>query len=684
MKILRVLWCTTLVGLNLHAQTAPTLLAPDENTIFALGADPASGTLTDRAGKVEKLMAEGSVVEDAVAGPCFEFPSESKGGIVIPDDGLFDFSQGMTLEAWIRLETPPQKDATFALKVGSFSWSLDKARLTAAWQVFPRAEIFTTTPTQYPYYSFGMEAMNGLYDVPLHEWVRLTISYDTSLGCVTTMINGMVDRRRYRAGGPEPLQCDPKKPLTVLAGLGGCRVAGVKCSSGRPSLVPPGMEVWLNALPYRGQMMITMDHIDPLLPLPIEVAISAEKASGAAATLRRLRLDSHARRDLVFDTPEWPNSIHSFTVSAAAGGTQCFQKTLRASNVKPAGRTQVHADHSISRDGRKLFPILAYHAMPEDYALLTELGFNIIHNDFNLSQAHGHRGEAREKALLECLEAAAKHQLFLIPSANSVFGNLNALALAKNHPATLLWYHADEPWGDIARLQDSYNAIKMLEPHLPLFIVQNNPGRLQETAVAADILAMDPYPIPNVSLRSVASSTKASIRAVADQKPVWMVLPQYETKLPTLEELRSMLWLALASGANGLGIYAWDDRVRDVKKGTYSGWYTREHPEHLAILRTALAEVRAYETVLLAPRAERQPETSQNPAIHTFLRQDGGKCWLIIANDSRRAEEGEINLGAHLATKARSLFGAGEDLLILGGKTRLRVPALGVGVFELE
>ena len=684
MKIKTAVWCAVLASLNLHAEPAPSPFAIDERTVFALAADFVSGALTDRTGKVKKLTAEGRVVEDAVAGPCFEFSGENKHGIAIQDHGAFDFSEGMTLDAWIRLETPPEKSGTFALKVGSFAWSLDKRRLTAAWQVFPRAEIFTTTSTQYPYYSFGMEAMNGLYDIPVREWVRLTISYDTALGCVTTLINGMVDRRRYRAGGPEPLQCDPKSALTLLSGLAGCRVAGVKLSSGRPTLLPPGMEVWLNALPYRGQMMLTLDHMDSRLSLPMEVAITVEKPSGSASTLKRLLLDSHARRDLIFDTPEWPNSIHSFTVSAAAGGTQFFQRTLRASNVKPAGRTLLHADHSISRDGKKFFPLLAYHAMPEDYPMLAELGFNIVHNDFNLSQAHGHRGEAREKALLACLDAAAKNHIFLIPSANSVFGNLSSIGLAKNHPATLLWYHADEPWGDIGRLQDSYNAIKMLEPHLPLFVVQNNPGRLQDTATAADILAMDPYPIPNVSLRSVASATKASIRAVADQKPVWTVLPQYESKLPTLDELRCMLWLALASGANGLGIYAWDDRVRDSKSGTYSGWYTREHPEHVAILRTALAEVRSHEAVWIAQKADRQPEPVQNPAIHSFLRQAGGKRWLILANDSRRAEEGVLDLGAAVEAKARSLIGGNGDLLFVGGKTRLQMPALGVGLYELE
>ena len=675
LKTLLILLAVT----TLHAEVKPTPLAVDDHTVFLLEANTA-GAFVDRVGKVQPVIADGGVVQDAVAGPCLQLGAENKSGIVIKDGGVFDFARGFTLDAWIRLDAPPVKPATFALKVGSVDWSLDTGKLSSVWQVFPRADIFTTTPTQYNYYSFGMEAMNGLVDLPVREWTRLTISYDTALGAFTTLVNGMVDRRRYRAGGPEPLQCEAKNALILLSGVKNCRVASLKLSTGTPTVVAPSMEAWLNALPYRGQAMITLDHIDPRLPLPIEVNIITEKASGAATTLQRLSLDTHARRDLVFDMPSWVNSIHTFTINAAARGQQCFNRTLRMSNVKPAGRTMLHEDHSLSRDGRKFFPLMVYHAMPDDFPLLAELGFNLIHNDFNLSQAHSHRGAALDKALLECLNAAEKNHLFMLPAANSAFGNLGVIPLAKNHPALLMWYHADEPWGDIARLHDSYNTIKMIEPDLPLLIVQNNPARLQDTAVAADILAMDPYPIPNVSLRSVADATKACIRAVADRKPVWTVLPQYGAKIPTLEELRCMAWLALASGANGLGIYAWDDRTRDPKTNEYKGWHTREHPEQIENLRIVLREIHEHESILIAPKAAQQPAPMSNPALHALIREANGKRWLILANDSRRQEEATMDLDDANASTARSLVKGNADLTFANGKTRVQVPALGVGI----
>lgn len=673
---------TVLAVTTLHAEVKPTPFAVDDHTVFLLEAN-AAGVFVDRVGKVQPVIADGSVVQDAVAGACLQLGAENKNGIVIRDGGVFDFSRGFTLDAWIRLDAPPAKPATFALKVGSFDWSLDAGKLSSVWQVFPRADIFTTTPTQYNYYSFGMEAMNGLVDLPVREWTRLTISYDTALGAFTTLVDGMVDRRRYRAGGPEPLQCGAKNALILLSGVKNCRVASIKLSAGTPTVVAPSMEAWLNALPYRGQAMITLDHIDPRLPLPIEVTIVTEKASGSASTLQRLSLDSHARRDLVFDMPSWTNSIHTFTINAAAGGQQCFSRTLRMSNVKPAGRTMLHEDHSLSRDGRKFFPLMVYHAMPDDFPLLAELGFNLIHNDFNLSQAHGHRGEARDKALLECLDAAEKNHLFMLPSANSTFGNLGVIPLAKNHPALLMWYHADEPWGDIARLHDSYNTIKMLEPDLPLLIVQNNAARLQDTAVAADILAMDPYPIPNVSLRSVADATTACIRAVADRKPVWTVIPQYASKIPTLEELRCMAWLALASGANGLGFYAWDDRTRDPKTNDNKGWHTREHPEQIENLRIVLREIHEHESILIAPKAAQQPAPMSNPALHALIREANGKRWLILANDSRREEEAVLDLSSTKTSQATSLIKDHPSLSFASGKTTLKLPPLGVGIYEL-
>ena len=262
--------------------------------------------------------------------------------------------------------------------------------------------------------------------------------------------------------------------------------------------------------------------------------------------------------------------------------------------------------------------------------------------------------------------------------------NLHTLAAAKDHPATLLWYGDDEPWGDITRLHESYNTIKLLDPHLPVLIVQNNYSRLQDTAPAADILATDPYPVPNVSLRAVADATQSATRAVAGRKPVWTVLPQYGGKVPTREELRCMAWVAIASGANGLGFFAWDERARDPQTGALKGWFTPEHPEQIEDLRAVLEELRSLEPVLLAPPAAQKPTMQPaNPALHALIKEADGKRWLILANDSRRAEAAELLLPGDGKGAVKSLIGGVPELMIRDGNAAIQVPPLGVAVYQL-
>ncbi len=361
-------------------------VAAEPRVLFNIEADAAKGALLDRTGSYS-VAAKDSVVErDERFGACARL---GESGIAVRDDGRMRFEGGMTLEAWVRFAgPPPEKGAMLAVKVGSFAFDLQKGKLNTAWMVFPTEEIFTTAPQQFKYYPVGGDTINGLMNVPVGRWTRLTASYDEALGVVTTLIDGIVDRRRYRYRGSERLQGDGKSPLMLLSGCKGARVAGIKLTSGPPDVLPPAMEAYLNPLPDRGQVMITLDHIDHRLPLPIEVAVVAEKPSGQASTLQTLTLDSHARRDVVFDASTWLNSLHTYTVSAAAGGRQFFSRSLRLANTKPAGRARIHEDLTLSRDGRRFFPLLMYHAMPEDYPRMAELGVNLVLNDFCLNRAH--------------------------------------------------------------------------------------------------------------------------------------------------------------------------------------------------------------------------------------------------------------------------------------------------------
>jgi hypothetical protein len=411
-----------------------------------------------------------------------------------------------------------------------------------------------------------------------------------------------------------------------------------------------------------------------------------EKASGSAETVRTFTLDSHARKEMFLDAPTWKNSLHTITVNATAAGRAVFSKNFRVANVKPSGATMIRADRTISKDGKAFFPLLVYHALPDDFPQLARLGFNVVFNDFNLNQRAWSDPAGYSALLTQSLDAAQKANLFLITATNSTFNKLHTIPVAKAHPAMLLWYGADEPWGDLTRLAESYNTIKMLEPNLPVLIIQNNYSRLQDTAPGADILATDPYPVPNVSLRAVVDATESSIRAVAGQKPVWTIIPQYTGKIPTRGELRCMAWLAIASGANGLGFFDWDERTVDPKTKALKGWYTKEHPEQVEDLRSVLAELRAFESVLLAPNAAQQPVMKPaNLALHALLKEANGKRHLIIANDSRRTEETTLTLVGVTDATARCLGdgGSNANLQIRNGELRISLPPLGVAVYEL-
>lgn len=662
-------------------------LDADTNTVFLLRVDAAKKTLGDRTGRFAPVMSGGAVIEDETFGACLRLGDGDKNGITLKDDGKVDFKGGLTLDAWICLEDSPEKGTSFALKVGSFSWDIAKGKLSTAWLVFPSEAIFTTMPAQFKYFPVGGDMINGLMNVPLKKWTRLTMAYDESLGAVTTLIDGMTDRHRYRYRGPERLQCDGRSAITLLQGFKNCRVGAVRLNTGRPRLAPPSLEVYVNQLPFQNRMMLTFDHVDRDLPLPIEVAVVWEKASGEAVTLQMLTLDSHAKKDVLLDLPAWKNSLHTIMVNATAEGRPVFAKNFRIASVKPAGAITIGEDHALAKDGKRFFPLMVYHAMPEDFPQLAELGFNVLLNNFNLRQHAGNDESAYSTLLTQSLASAKTNNLLLWVVANSDYNSLFAIPVAKRDAALLGWYGADEPWGDLTRLTESYNTIKMLEPDKPVLIVQNNYSRLQETAMGADIVGVDPYPIPNLSLRAVVDATHAAIRSVSGRKPVWTILPQYESKIPTREELRCMAWLAIIAGADGVGFFDWDERTRDAKTGAMKGWYTKEHPEQVENLRAVLKELRALEHVLLAPGATQHPTLNPaNPAIHAAVKETEGQRYLLVASDSRREEEASLRIEHVREAIARNLCDGGDSksLLISNGEMLLKMPPLGVAVYQID
>ncbi len=662
-------------------------LEPGGHLLFVLQMDRLNRVLLDGTGQFKPIVKGGTVMDDPEWGPCLRFGDGDGNGLTVPDEGKLSFEDGLLLEAWIYLEEPPPAKTTpIALKAGSFSWELAKGKLNTSWLVFPSQPIFTTTPAQFKYFPVGGDTINGFMQIPVRKWVRLTMAYDEPIGVVTTRIDGMPDRQRYRYRGPERLQTDGHSPLELLQGFKNCRLFAVRLSRGRPHLNPPSLEAYVQPLPYQDHLLVTLDHIDPALPLPIEVTVVGEKASGEAATLQKFSLDSRTKNDVLLDLPTWKNSLHTITVNATAEGRSIYSKNFRIANVKPAGPIRIEVDRTLSKDGKKFFPLMVYHAMPEDFPLLAELGFNVLLNNFNLRQHTGTDPAAYSARLRESLDAAEKNHLLLWVAANSDYNQLFTIPVAKAHPALLGWYGADEPWGDLSRLVESYNTLKMLAPDQPVLIIQNNYSRLQETALGADIIGTDPYPIPNVSLRHVVDATEAAVRAVSGRKPVWTILPQYLGKIPTREELRCMVWLAIISGADGVGLFDWDERLKDRETGVLSGWHTTEHSEQVENVRVVLKELHALEPLLLSPKAAKQPRLLRaNAAVHALTKETEGKRYLLLASDSRREEEDTVMLEGWGDGEARPLTEgtAPAKLRLEQGALPIKLPPLGVAIYEL-
>ncbi len=668
----------------------PPVLTPDTQTVFLLQAEAGSGALVDRTGVFKPAVKNGRVIEDTAWGSVLHLDGGAGGGIRIPDDGRIDFTGGMTFEVWARFNTPmPAKGGLLAIKNGTLCWTLTaEHKLNNNWLLFPTVPVYTNKLGQYDYYPVGGNMFNGLMNVETQRWVHLAIAYDQSRSAIYTWIDGWPDRWRYTLREGQPIVTRTNQALQLFQGIADCDVAAVRLSRGFRAAGPaPALEVYMNQLPYEHKLMFTFDHIDPRLAFPLEATFVCEWPHGDARRVRREILSGPERREVVLEPSGWRNTLHTWSVQVRdARGVPVASHRGRVANARAAADSPVRigADRTLVVDGKPLFPLVLYHAQPEDFPLVASLGFNVLCNGFNLQSRRGRDRKTRpdmQTLLLESAAAAQTNGLRYMAAANTPFNNLAHIPTLKDHPALALWYAFDEPWGDLTKLQESYNVIKLLAPNQPVVIVQNNFTRLQETAQGADILGCDPYPVPNVSLRSVADATRATVQAVAGRKPAWTVIPQYETKVPTLRELRCMAYLALTAGANGLGLYAWDDRDRDGK-----GWYTGDHPEAVETLRVVFNELRDLSPILLATNASRRVTfTPANPALHGAVKEAGGRRYLLLANDSRRAEQGALEVEGVADAVAKPLFDGGDRLAprFEKGSAAIELPALAAAIFEI-
>ncbi len=148
----------------------------------------------------------------------------------------------------------------------------------------------------------------------------------------------------------------------------------------------------------------------------------------------------------------------------------------------------------------------------------------------------------------------------------------------KNHPALGLWKNFDEAWWSgisVSNLLNGYVVIKQEDTNHP--VVQTHAPRgtvtnLQPYNVAADILALDIYPVTSSNYASNPPITNTQVSQVGDwtqvlsqvangQKEYWLIEqiafsgttpPAHTLVFPTFQQSRFMAYQAINNGARGL------------------------------------------------------------------------------------------------------------------------------------
>jgi hypothetical protein len=226
------------------------------------------------------------------------------------------------------------------------------------------------------------------------------------------------------------------------------------------------------------------------------------------------------------------------------------------------------------------FPIGIY-GVPStnDFPALREAGFNLVVG-------------AASQPYLNAAQACGLRVIAYLPGESTP----RVRKALDRHPALWAWYLFDEP--DLHRVSpaeivSSLKSLRRSGLRKPTVLTLCQGYEALDYGYIPDILMIDRYPIPWLPLANFGQHVKMARLGISREKPLiaiiqafdWSAYPGLLTaaedlRPPTAQELRCMVYEALARGANGIFFYEFD-----------GGWKIREHPEVWGALKTVVREI---------------------------------------------------------------------------------------------
>lgn len=687
----RTMLSILLAGMSLCAAAAqkPAEWKVSEDTVIMIKAD--QGELKEWVTGKELKTGTLSIQKDDVLGDVLVAGDTGSKGIAFEYKGDGDNvfrGKGMSLEAWIKPESYNFSGNFFTilgLANVTFKAGNDGTVMTADWISFPTEKNYVEPEMKgkrLPY-SGGTLTFNGQKLLKSGEWNHVAIVYDEELRIVYSWINGELDRECEILGTKPAFLKMVKTTQHFFRSGKNVAFGGFRLRSGvHHPASPPPMKHYLNLLPWEGRMVMTVEKFAHELKFPLTMKVVMD-----GGTVHSMNITERKTTHLNIPYIDGQTSFHDLTMEVTdADGKSVYKAEEQYTCKRPPakGGVQIHPDKTMSYNGKKFLPMIIYGVTAKDLPEIKAMGFNsATPRD---TRVPWYTLPSRETyRMLQWCEKAIENDMLLQFNANAAEDNvLNYIDKLSKLKNAFYWYNASEPWRGWEDFKTTYILLHSRDGSLPAFNGQCSSVHMKNSSVSCDILACDPYPIPNVSLRSVAGLTKSALEGSFHLKPVWTILGCYKPKIPNLQELNCMTAIALASGATGLGIYAWDERLQK----TPNSYYTPNYPEVHAMLKKYMKELMSIEWILAeANLPVKLVDQLKQPAIHASLKRAKGKTYLIIANDQRCPETGEIVLPENMKFKQAiplKTFGFKKRLVFKDGKCNYEFPALAAGIFELK
>jgi len=341
------------------------------------------------------------------------------------------------------------------------------------------------------------------------------------------------------------------------------------------------------------------------------------------------------------------------------------------SEVKPAtnkpSKVIIDSQNRMLVNGSLFYSFGLYLGPTEDehLARIAEAGFNTV-----LSYGYG-RDAKNPRAFLD---RALKHRLWVIYSLKdhytdrrgfpkdrfsdgATMARIEHVRPLKDHPALLAWYINDERVlnrESQAQLKAMHEMLKQEDPAHPTLSVINRPNNAAAYYHLTDIIAPDPYPVPNYPLTMVTDWIDLVQKGMRYSKPVWNVSQIFALGIydaakqplnihmqePTFDQKRCIAYLSLIQGVQGLLFYSYTDLWRRPgRKNEDSMLFERRWAE----VRSIGHELRQLLPILLEGKPWTATPTPRDVNIMARGLAFGEQLYLMVANASGARESLQVS-----------------------------------------